>query len=246
MELPKGFKTTPQSEPIYQNLLKRIRTVVPLYVSFTDFDRVTQLIKDAEFKPSVTASMFRFILMFDEVKADRSLSKKYLNEQKQAEALHVDVKVELDLPSSAELVKKFEEQDETSRDHLITAMYVMFPAVRPATWVNLSFEQSKDTNWYDIENRLLYINRQKSKSAGKIIVRVPEYLADLIEHHSADWTITSNNVIYRTLKRCLGVSPTQMRKVWTRHLEQLDAEQKAKVRRVMGHNIATSKIYYTK
>lgn len=125
-------------------------------------------------------------------------------------------------------------------------MYVMFPAVRPATWVNLSFEQSKDTNWYDIENRLLYINRQKSKSAGKIIVRVPEYLADLIEHHSADWTITSNNVIYRTLKRCLGVSPTQMRKVWTRHLEQLDAEQKAKVRRVMGHNIATSKIYYTK
>lgn len=109
MELPKGFKTTPQSEPIYQNLLKRIRTVVPLYVSFTDFDRVTQLIKDAEFKPSVTASMFRFILMFDEVKADRSLSKKYLNEQKQAEALHVDVKVELDLPSSAELVKKFEE-----------------------------------------------------------------------------------------------------------------------------------------
>ena len=88
MELPKGFKTTPQSKPIYENQLKRIRTVVPADVSFAEADRVIELIKDAGFKPSVTASMFRFIKMFDEVKCNH----KYNVAQQEAEALHVDSK----------------------------------------------------------------------------------------------------------------------------------------------------------
>lgn len=241
MELPSNFKTTPQSKPIYKNLLKRIRTVVPADISFANADRVIALIKDAGFKPSVTASMFRFIKMFDEVKC----KDKYNLAQQEAEALHVDVKPELDIPSTEQIVEKFEQLDENSRDHLIVGMYVLMPAMRPATWVNLSFEPNKERNWYDVENRLLYINKQKSKSAGKIIIRVPEYLADLINFHHESWDINNNNTIYRTLKRCLGVSPTQMRKVWTRHLETLSVEQKFIVRRIMGHTVNTSKTYYT-
>ena len=242
MELPKGFKTTPQSKPIYENLLKRIRTVVPADISFTDTDRVIQLIKDAGFKPSVTASMFRFIKMFDEVKC----KDKYNLAQQEAEALHVDSKPELDLPSTKQIVEKFEQLDETSRDSLIVGMYVLMPAMRPSAWVSLSFEPSKERNWYDVENRLLYINKQKSKTAGKLIIRVPEYLAYLIYFHHENWTINSQRTIYTALKKNLGLSPTQMRKVWTRHLETLPVDQKAKVRIIMGHNIATSKTYYTK
>jgi hypothetical protein len=245
MELPKGFNTTPQSKPIYENLLKRIRTVVPEDVSFAETDRVVQLIKDAGFKSSVTASMFRFIKMFDEVKC----KDKYNLAQQEAEAFYLDTKPELVLPSTEQIVEKFEqlqEVDETSRDSLIVGMYVLMPAMRPSTWVNLSFEHSKDSNWYDVENRLLYINKQKSKSAGKIVIRVHEYLADLIYFHHENWDINNNNIIYRTLKRCLGVTPTQMRKVWTRHLETLPVDQKFIVRRIMGHTVNTSKTYYTK
>lgn len=245
MELPKGFKTTPQSKSTYENLLKRIRTVVPADISFTDTDRVIQLIKDAGFKPSVMASMFRFIRMFDEVKKSTA-ARKYLTAQQEAEAMHVDVKPELDLPSTEQIVEKFEQLDETSRDSLIVGMYVLMPAMRPSAWIRLSFEPSKERNWYDVENRLLYINKQKSQSLGKIIIRVPEYLADLIYFHHENWDINSQKTIYRALKKNLGVSPTQMRKVWTRHLETLPAEQKAIVRKIMGHGIAASKTYYTK
>ena len=247
MELPKGFKTTPQSKPIYENLLKRIRTVVPEDVSFVEADRVIQLIKDAGFKPSVTASMFRFIKMIDEVK-QAGKTDNYNAKQQEAEALHIDAKPELDLPTREQIVEKFEQLDETSRDSLIVGMYVLMPAMRPSAWVNLSFEPTEDldSNWYDIENRLLHINRQKSRTAGRMRIRVPEYLADLIRYHHECWDINHNRIIYKTLKRCLGLGPTQMRKVWTRHLETLPVDQKAIVRRIMGHNINTSKVYYAK
>ena len=248
MELPVGFKTTKQSKPIYENLLKRIRTVVPADVSFTESTRVIQLITDAQFKPSVTASMFRFIKMFDEVHDNKEIAAQYTDAQKKSETKHVDNKPELALPTVKQLLDKRDTLDKRSKDYLIACMYTIIPALRPSAWINLSYapaDPPEDSNWYDPETKLLYIMKQKSRVAENIAITIPDRLHELLVYHKGG-NIPCNSVIYKSLKRTFGVTPTQMRKMWTKYLETLDPDEKDVVRLIMGHTMATSKIYYTK
>ena len=248
MELPSGFRTTPQSRPIYENLLKRIRTVVPANVGFTESKRVIQLITDAHFRPSVTASMFRFIKLFDEVHDSKQLTQQYTDAQKQSETKHVDNKPELALPTVKQLLDKRDTLDKHSKDYLIACMYTVIPALRPSAWVKISYaptDPPNDSNWYDPETKLLYIMKQKSRVAGKIAITIPDRLHELLVYHKGG-DISCNSVIYKSLKRTFGVSAVNMRKMWTRYMETLAPDEKDVVRVIMGHTMATSKIYYTK
>jgi hypothetical protein len=238
MELPKDYAVSEKSRSTYINLLKRIRSLVPEPIDFKDEAKVIKLLEASSLKPSVRGSMFQFLKGWPGVEGSL-----YARQQRQAQDLHIALGTsKQSLPTRREILSRRDSLDKNSVNYLYACMYTLMPALRPSVWAGLEVTSKSKSNHLDPDTGLLYIYDQKKPSVPPMALRIPVSLKDLILKHGGVQATRTN--IYQSLKRWLGVTPTQMRKIWATYAATLDPPLYLKVCKVMGHSITTSKAYY--
>jgi hypothetical protein len=151
-------------------------------------------------------------------------------------------------------------------DYYILALFTYIPPLRPQELCDCVILDSgpgkkEKGNFYSMNNRELHIKQYKTeKSLGERTIKIPMILHNAIKHLFAKYNCAfllpvqnftkknTNAGVCMYFKRFLGPSPSLLRKIFISYImdNNVSAENKKKIARIMGHSPAVQVLIYSK